>query len=120
FEIFFTEDQKSYLILSEKDGYNHIYLYNMKGKLQKQLTKGSWVVTKFYGIDEKNGKVFYQSTETSALDRNIYSIEINGKNKKRLSEREGTNSAAFSKGFKNFINYNSTANTAARISLHDS
>lgn len=119
FEVFFTENQKNFLILSEKDGYNHIYLYNMKGKLQKQITKGNWEVSEFYGVDEENEKVYYQSTETSPMERNVYSIGLNAKNKKRLSNYKGSNSAAFSKGFKNFINYNSTANTPYRISLHD-
>src|SRR5690606_33770243 len=61
FEVYFLKDQKHFMILSEKDGYNHIYLYNMKGKLVKQLTKGNWVVTDFYGVDEENKVVYYQS-----------------------------------------------------------
>ena len=118
FKVYFLEDNQHFVVLSEKSGYNHIYLYNMKGKLVKQLTKGNWEVTDFYGVDEEKKTVYYQSAEISPLVRNVYSIGLNGKNKKRLSKFEGTNSAVFSKGYKNFINYNSTANTPSRISLH--
>lgn len=119
FEVYFLKDNKHFIILSEKDGYNHIYLYDMKGKLVKQITKGKWVVTDFYGVDEGKGAVYYQAAEISPLVRNVYSIGLDGKDKKRLSNFDGTNSAVFSKGYKNFINYNSTANTPSRISLHE-
>lgn len=61
---------------SEQDGYKHLYLYNKNGKLIKQLTKGNWVVTNFLGTSDDLKKVYYMSTEKSALERHLYSLEI--------------------------------------------
>ena len=52
----------SFIWTSEKDGFNHIYLYDKTGKLKNQVTKGNWEVTNYYGFDEKTNTVFYQST----------------------------------------------------------
>lgn len=120
FEVHFTKDNKYFVILSEKSGFRHIYLHTMEGKLKKQLTKGEWPVTHYYGMDEKAKKIYFQSAETSPMDRNVYSIDLNGKGKKRLSPQNGTNKADFSKSFAYFINYHTTANAPNFVSLHNS
>lgn len=94
----------SFILTSEKDGFNHIYHYDNTGKLKNQITKGAWEVTKYYGFDEKNQKVFYQSTENGSINRDVYSINSNGKNKLRLTKSNGTNDATFSPNFQCFIN----------------
>ena len=119
FEVYFTKDQKHFVILSEKSGFRHLYLYQMNGKLQNQITKGEWPVTNLYGVDDESGFVYYQSAETSALDRNVYRIKLNGDSKERLSKADGTSRASFSRSFDYFINYYSTADEPAFISLHD-
>jgi dipeptidyl-peptidase-4 len=67
----------SFIWTSEKDGFNHIYLYDKNGKLRNQVTKGKWEVT-YYGFDEKTNTVFYQSTENGSINR-VYRIALNGK-----------------------------------------
>lgn len=106
---YFLETKDQFIITSEKDGYNHIYLYDLSGKLVNQITKGNWEVTDFYGLDEKSGTVYYQSTEEGAITRNVYSIKLSGTSKKRLSPKHGVNNAEFSATFKYFINTNSSA-----------
>ncbi len=110
----------SFIWTSEKDGYNHIYMYNSKGDLIKQITKGNWEVTKFYGYDVKNRRLFYQSTENGSINRGIYSIRYNGKWERKLSVSTGTNRAVFSKNFKYYINTLSDANTPNTYSLNSS
>lgn len=119
FEVHFMKDKSHFIILSEKSGYRHIYLHNIDGKLEKQVTNGAWPVTNYYGMDEKQGKIYFQSAETSPMDRNVYSIHLDGSGKKRLSSKEGTNNADFSKSFTYFINYHSTANQPNYVSLHN-
>ncbi len=97
-------DDDSFIWTSEKDGFNHIYLHNADGSLKTQLTKGPWEVTKYYGFDSKKKTIFYQSTENGSINRDVYSIRVNGRNKKRLTDKTGTNSAAFSTNFTYFIN----------------
>ena len=69
--VFFTPDNKYFTYLSEKDGYRHAYLYNVNGTLSRQLTKGSWDVTNVYGYDAATQTLYYQSAESSPLQRDI-------------------------------------------------
>lgn len=93
----------SFIWTSEKDGFNHIYLYDKTGKLKNQVTKGNWEVTSYYGFDEKTKTIFYQSTENGSINRDLYRISLDGKNKLRLSKKVGTSAATFSPNFQYFI-----------------
>ncbi|WP_298516944.1 S9 family peptidase [uncultured Kordia sp.] len=108
----------SFIWTSEKDGFNHIYHYKKDGSLINQVTKGPWEVTKYYGYDEKSDRIFYQSVENGSINRDIYSIKTNGKKKKRLSTKNGTNTAKFSTNFTYYINTFSSATTPPEYSLH--
>ncbi len=110
----------SFIWTSEKDGFNHIYYYDKTGKLKNQVTKGNWDVTAYYGFDEKNKTIYYQSVENGSINRDVYAISIDGKAKKRLSLKTGTNSATFSPNFQYFINTYSSATAAPYYSLNDS
>ena len=110
----------SFIWTSEKDGFNHIYYYDKSGKLKNQVTKGNWDVTAYYGFDEKNKTIYYQSVENGSINRDVYSISIDGKSKKRLSLKTGTNNATFSPNFQYFINTYSSATAAPYYSLNDS
>ena len=109
----------SFIWTSEKDGFNHIYWYSKEGKLLNQVTKGAWEVTNFYGVNENTKTIFYQSVEDGSINRTIYSIKLNGKDKKRLSKGFGTNDASFSKNLGFFINTFSDATTPPVYTLHN-
>ncbi|MDO9594506.1 MAG: S9 family peptidase [Lutibacter sp.] len=111
-------NDNSFIWTSEKSGFNHIYHYSKDGKLINQVTKGNWEVTNFFGINEKNNTVYYQSVEDGSINRTVYSIKLNGTAKKRLSNASGTNQAAFSKNLNYFINTFSDANTPTVYSLY--
>ncbi|MBP1839197.1 S9 family peptidase [Formosa algae] len=113
----FLEDN-SFIWTSEKDGYNHIYHYKKDGSLINQITNGNWEVTNYYGYDKKSKKIFYQSVENGSINRDVYSISLKGKNKTRLSDKEGTNSASFSANFTYFINTYSSATTPPLYTLN--
>jgi len=110
----------SFIWTSDKDGFNHIYLYDKNGKLKNQVTKGNWEVTSYYGFDEKKNTVFYQSTEKGSINRAVYKISLNGKSKMVLSDDLGTNEAMFSPDFDYFINTFSSASKPTIYSLNDS
>lgn len=110
----------SFIFTSEKDGFNHIYLYDKTGKLKNQVTKGNWEVTTYYGFDEKTGAVYYQSTENGSINRSVYKINIDGKNKVQLSQNIGTNEATFSPNFHYFINTFSSATQPTTYTLNES
>ncbi|OWP84170.1 S9 family peptidase [Flavobacterium davisii] len=110
----------SFIWTSEKDGYNHIYHYDKRGDLKKQITKGAWEVTNYYGYDEKNEIIYYQSVENGSINRDVYAIKIDGNAKKRLTSQTGTNTATFSPNFQYFINSYSSAKNAPKYTLNDS
>lgn len=98
--LYFLEDGKRFIWTSEMDGHSHIYLYGMDGKKMKQLTKGDYDVTKFYGVDEKNKLVYFQTAERSPMGREVQVVSLNGKNKKNLTPTEsGSSTAQFSSTF---------------------
>lgn len=107
------------VLMSERDGYNHLYLYTIAGNLVRQITKGNFEVTDFLGYDEANGTTYYASNEDSPLRTAIYKIDSKGK-KTKLSTKEGTNNALFSKNFAYFINTYSSKDTPTEITLNDS
>ncbi|WP_394907351.1 S9 family peptidase [uncultured Mesonia sp.] len=111
-------NNNSFIWTSEKDGYNHIYHYSKKGKLINQVTQGDWEVTAFYGFDPNTGRIFFQSTENGSVNRDVYSILANGKNKLRLTPKTGTNNADFSADYSYFINDYSSVNTPSVYTLH--
>ncbi|MEO1628131.1 MAG: S9 family peptidase, partial [Bacteroidota bacterium] len=115
----FLKDGQSFLYTSEQDGFSHIYLYDMNGKMKRQITKGKYDVTNFYGVDEANGRVFYQAAEVSPMERQVYAIDLKGKNKKLLTPANGTNRAQFSGNFDYFVNTYSNANSPYTYTVHD-
>ncbi|MDR6299489.1 S9 family peptidase [Mesonia maritima] len=112
-------NDNSFIWTSEKDGWNHIYHYDKNGKLLDQVTRGQWEVTDYYGFDPKTGRIYFQSTENGSINRDIFSIRANGKNKAQLTQKRGTNSADFSADFTYFINTYTSSTTPYEFTLHD-
>lgn len=119
-DLTFLKDDQSFIWKSEKDGWYHLYRYDMQGKLINQITSGSYEVTELLGVDESNGLVYYMSTEESPFERHLYAIQLDGKKKKKITARAGSNHVDFSKGFTYFINTQSTFMQPDYVSLCDS
>jgi dipeptidyl-peptidase-4 len=101
-ELYFLADG-SFVLLSDRDGWNHLYHVAANGKIKRQITTGEYNVTRLYGMDAKN-TLYYQSTERSATERNIYSVRINGRSKRLLTNAKGSHNANFTNDFSLFIN----------------
>lgn len=103
----FLEDN-SFIWASERDGNRHLYHYNSSGKLIRQITKGDWEVTAYYGYNPTGKTVYFQSNALNgkriSTEKQIHKINIDGKNLVALTDRHGVNSAQFSKTFEFFIN----------------
>lgn len=94
--------------ISDRSGYKHIYWYNLNGKLDRQVTKGNYDVSAFYGYDPQTGRFYYASHKESPLRTAVYAMDKGGKEHK-LSNEVGTNSATFSTSMKYYMNiYSST------------
>ena len=111
-------NDNSFIWTSEKSGWNHIYHYDRDGKLINQVTDGEWEVTNYYGFDPNTGRIYYQSSEEGSINRGVYSITQTGKNKIKLSDKTGNNSASFSADYSYFINTFSDTETPHVFTLH--
>lgn len=116
--LYFSRDNKSFYSLNDKDGYRHIYQHRMDGTILRQITKGNWDVTDFYGVDETSNTVYYQSAEYSPMQRDVFSINAKGK-KTCLTNAKGTNNAYFSSNFRYFVLDESSVSLPNTISLRD-
>ncbi len=114
----FLDNGEQFIWTSEKSGYNHIYLYNMKGEEIRQITTGDWPVTKFYGINQDKNILYYQSAEVSPMERHVYKINLQGEKKERLTESSGTHDFTFAPTYSYYLHQFSDANTPPRFSLH--
>ena len=106
------------VLMSERDGYNHLYLYTIGGNLVKQITKGKFEVKDFLGWDRNRNIFYYSSNEESPLRSAVYKIDAKGK-KTKLSVRTGTNTAIFNSTLTYYINKFSNLSTPTLITVND-
>ncbi len=97
---------------SRRDGWNQLYLYNTKGKLIRQITKGDWEVTSFLGFDKKGRNAFFLSTEQSPLNRNLYRVSLRGGKTRCLTQQSGWHNPQLSADGKAFIDTYQSAKVA--------
>ncbi len=112
----FASDNQTFIGVSEKDGYRHVYQYGINGNVIKQLTKGNWDVTEVYGFDEKKQVLYYQSAEASPMQRDVYAIDLKGK-KIRLTDGKGTHNASFNSTLSYFVDNASSLEMPNVVSL---
>lgn len=118
--LFIPNNENQFIYQSEKDGFNHLYLYNTNGKLIQQITSGKWMVTEIKGFDESGEKLFFESTKESPLERHLYSIDLNGNNLKKLTPEQGVNFSIINSKGNAFINSLSNPTTPKKISIINS
>ncbi|MEM9846369.1 MAG: S9 family peptidase [Bacteroidota bacterium] len=117
--ISFLQDGKHFIMSSERDGWHHIYLHNMKGEEVKQLTQGKWDVTNFYGVDEANNIAYYQAAKETPIRKHVYAVTLKGRDR-QLTKAAGTNNATFNNTFDYYILNHSTANTPPTYAIYSS
>ena len=113
-----TIGQNSILLPSDRDGYMHLYLYNMNGSLIRKIGDGNYDITSIYGYDETTGDVYYQASGINSHDRQIFVSHKNGKTE-RLTDTNGWNKAIFSGDYKYFLNTWSNYNTPYVFTIRD-
>ncbi|HYG19948.1 MAG TPA: DPP IV N-terminal domain-containing protein [Ohtaekwangia sp.] len=116
--LYYLDDGKHFIYLSERDGYAHIYLYSLDGKLVRQITNGKFEVSQLIGVNEKAKTVYYTSTEASPLEKNFYSITLDGKKKARLSPAGGVHNIDMGDDFQFYVDHHSHASQPNVVSLY--
>jgi dipeptidyl-peptidase-4 len=128
-DLSFLDGGKQFLWGSERDGYEHLYLYNNDGSLARQITRGPWTLRAsggevfwlnggLVGVDEKRGEVFFTALEKSSIERHLYAIRLDGTNMRRLSREDGTHAIAMSEDGRYYLDRFSTGSTPPSLVLH--
>jgi len=109
-------ENAGFILLSEADGFNHVYHYDMKGELQKQLTKGEWDVESILAYDSEEKIVYYKAAKSAPYNREVFGVSLKGK-ENPIEVREGWNSVQFSANYQYYTCNWSNANTPPVYSL---
>ena len=94
--LFLKTDPSKFIWQSNRDGWNHLYLYDLKGKVLKQLTKGNWEVIEVKGFNPKGDQLYYVSTEESPITRNLYALDLKSGKSKRITQGAAVHNAQVS------------------------
>lgn len=108
-----------FIYQSQRNGYNHLYLYNTKGELQKQLTDGKWIVNNIVGFNDKKKLLIYQSRETSPLSTTTWKLNMKNGKRTLLGASEGQHRVNLSESGNFLIDSYSTPDTPLKIELVD-
>ena len=100
---------KQFLFMSERDGYDQVYLFDRSGSLVRRVTPGGWDVQDVYGVDEKNRVLYFSGASAGPLERQLMRVGLDGKGLKSLSTEPGTHSAAFAPTFTLYVDTYSRA-----------
>ncbi len=109
----------SFLWLSERDGWKHIYHYTAEGKLIRPVTDGKWEVASLFGADQDAKWVYFSANRDKPTDRHVYRVRVDGKDLTRLSRGSGTHGANFNSQFSRFIDSWSDIRTPVKVGLYD-
>ncbi len=108
----------SFLWLSERSGWKHLYHYRADGTLVRQITSGEWEVRRLHGADEETGWIYWSGTERSPVGSDAYRVRLDGSGLARLTARPGTHRVQFNPGFTRYIDTWSTLAVPPQVRLH--
>jgi dipeptidyl-peptidase-4 len=119
-DIYIFNNGSGFILRSDKDGFRHLYYYDMNGKLKAQITKGNWTVTEINLVDEKNKKVYFEGNKDNSLDNHLFVVNLDGSNLTKLTKASATHDAKVSKNGSYFIDTYSSLNDPGRMELFNS
>ncbi|MGQ0735942.1 MAG: S9 family peptidase [Acidobacteriota bacterium] len=108
----------SFLWISDRAGWKHVYRHRADGSLAGPVTKGSWEVRRVHGVDEQGGWLYFSATERSHIGLDVYRVRLDGSGLARVSNRAGTHQASFSPSLSHYIDRWSDLHTPPQVRLH--
>jgi len=119
YEFRFLKKKNQFLILSEQDGYNHIYRYNMQGRLLNQVTHGKWDVSSLVGIDEVKERVYFTAAKNTPIEKQFYSVALDGSSMRQLTQDGFSHAVECAPDARHFLDRYSNAATPTKTVLFD-
>jgi dipeptidyl-peptidase 4 len=114
---FFPEELDEFFWISDRDGHKHLYRYSYTGDLINQVTSGDWQVTNVHAINPESGRIYYESTEVSPLERHLYSVQFDGSDKRRYSHDPGRHRFSMGQNGRYYIDTWSNTSTPVQVEL---
>jgi len=115
----FLERDDAFLWASERDGFQHLYLFGTDGRLRRQLTRGDWMAESLLGVDEDVGVAYISGNRGSPLERHVYRVPLAGGEPELLTNDAGWHEAEFSRNAKVFVDHWSNTDTLPQVDLRD-
>ena len=116
---FLPNDSQKFIYLSEADGFNHAYLYDVNGNKIQQLTSGNWMINSIEGFNKKATEMFFYATKDSPLEHNLYALNFKTKKIRRCSPEKGTHNVVFNSDGTMFLDSYTSSKEARRVVLYD-
>lgn len=117
-DLHFLKQQSAFIWASERDGFNHLYLFDLKGKLKTQLTKGNWAVDELEYIDETAGWVYFTGRKDTPIEKHLYRVPLAGGKVERVSSEAGMHNPVFADSQSVYLDYFNSLSQPPQISLH--
>ena len=117
-DLHFLKQQSAFIWASERDGFNHLYLFDLKGKLKTQLTKGNWAVDELEYIDETAGWVYFTGRKDTPIEKHLYRVSLAGGKVERVSSEAGMHNPVFADSQSVYLDYFNSLSQPPQISLH--
>ncbi len=116
----FLTDGSGFIWMSPKSGHTHLYLMDMQGEEKNAITAGDYPVTAFYGVDEKERKLYYQAAKTNATQRELYVYDLDEGSSRRISQDEGYHNGSFNSTYTHYIDHYGQLNRPTEHHIHQS
>jgi dipeptidyl-peptidase-4 len=117
-DLYFFEDGSGFLLITDRDGWSHLYYYGLNGQLKRRLTRGKWSVRNIARVDEENKIVYFHGFRENSTESHLYRVNLNGKNLKQLTTVSGIHRCKVSPGAKYYIDSYSNINQPTRMELY--
>ena len=119
-DLVFFKDGSGFLLLSDVDGWNHLYIYDLAGQLKARLTQGEWPVGAITLVDEKNKRVYFTSGKDKSTEMHLFRVGFDGRNLEQLTREPGTHRVQVSPGGTYFLDaFSSASSPSAAGPLED-
>lgn len=89
-DLHFFEDGSGFLLRSDRDGWKHLYTYDLDGNPKSRLTEGDWTVSDITLVDEKNKRVFFHARKGISAETHLYKVNLDGSGLTRLTQEAGS------------------------------
>ncbi|NMH65947.1 S9 family peptidase [Shewanella salipaludis] len=118
-DLHFLKKQPAFIWASERDGFKHLYLFDLEGRLKQRLTHGDWAVDALEYVDEASGWVYFSGRKDTVIEKQLYRVPLNGGEIENVSQGSGMHDAVFAENKPVYLDYFSSLSQPPQVSLHD-